>query len=121
MIKQARQRIEEAVYVQASARLVVNTKLGPGEHFAQLFKSAQAAWQGNKRVRKLGHQCFSLVHRADDPQIGDSAVSQLAIDKHLRAADWIEALGRAEGMGGVPSLREASPGVRNDGVASAPT
>jgi len=42
------------------------------------------AWQRHKPVRKLSHQCLTLMHRPDDMQISQSAMAELALHQGTR-------------------------------------
>lgn len=84
VVEQLLERREIVEHVQAAARFVMDPELCPGENFAQFFVGAQPTGESHKGIGEFRHQGFSLVHRGDDPQAGDTTVRQLAIDEHLR-------------------------------------
>ena len=70
--------------VEQGAGFLVVAELAPGPDLEQLFKGADAAGQGDKAVRQVGHHGLALVHGADFVQGGQAFVGQFALDQVAR-------------------------------------
>ena len=77
----------------------MQAELRPRQLLEQLVERAEAAGQRGEAVRELGHQRLPLVQRADDVQLRQAAVRELAVDERLRDhADHLAA-GRERSVG----------------------
>ena len=70
-----------AVDRQQPDRLGVEVELRPRRDLGELLERAEAAGQRDEPVGELGHHRLALVERADDVQLGQPGVGQLAIDQ----------------------------------------
>lgn len=75
--KLTKEIVEVSVDIQKAAWLCMNPKLGPGRSLQYLLKGAEAAWQSEKGIRKLGHPCLAGMHRRNAMQGGETAVDQM--------------------------------------------
>jgi hypothetical protein len=62
----------------------MQAELRPGPRFEQFVHRADAAGQGEERVGQIAHEELALRHRADDVQLRQTCMPDLAIDQHLR-------------------------------------
>lgn len=62
MVKEMLQWSIIVFYIEHTARLVVQTKLSPGENLEQLVQCAEPAKKGDETIRQLSHDSFSLAH-----------------------------------------------------------
>ena len=76
-------------------RLVVQTKLAPGDHFDRLVDGADPARQGDEGVGQFEHALLAQVHRVDHFEPGQAAVGDFLPDQ--TAGD--DADGPAAGIG----------------------
>ena len=77
MLEEGEQVVEIPLHIQQPAGLFVKTQLSPGQCFENLLKSAPASWHGNKAVRHMRHQRFSLVHRMHDMLLRQAGMRHL--------------------------------------------
>src|ERR1700678_2067991 len=68
-----------AAQIGQQTRLTVNAQLYPGNRLAELLERSEASRQRDEAVGEFGHQGLALVHGADDAQVADAAVRQLAV------------------------------------------
>jgi aryl-alcohol dehydrogenase-like predicted oxidoreductase len=95
VVEEAGERVVVAADVEQPARLVVDAELAPRVDLDQLLERADAARQRHERVRQLRHLGLALVHRADDLELGQVGMADLAVDQRLRHdADRLAARGQ---------------------------
>ena len=70
--------------VQHPDRLSMDAELRPRQHFQQLLERPEAARQRDESVGQLDHDGFPLVHAADDAQLRDARVRELAARERAR-------------------------------------
>jgi len=70
MVEERKKGIEVASNVYKSARLLMNTELGPSEDLSQLLYSAETTRQGNESIGEVKHQLLSIVHRGHYAEVG---------------------------------------------------
>ena len=57
----------------------MEAELRPRRDLEQLLQGAEPAGEGHEPVGQLVHQGLALVHRADDPQVGEAVVGDLPV------------------------------------------
>src|SRR5262247_2068678 len=73
-----------AFNVEHTDRLGVNAELRPREDLEGFLERAEASGQRDEAVDERGHGGLALVHRADDAQLGEPRVRELARNERLR-------------------------------------
>ena len=100
-----------AVQIEQTARLLMVAELCPGEDFEKLFQGAAAAGQGDKSVGQLRHQGFSLMHGADDMEVGQAGVGDFPVDQGFGDdADHLSPVGQNR-IGNGAHQTDAGPAV----------
>ncbi len=66
VIDQHQQRVPKAIDVGNQDRLLVPAELRPGHLLDELLERAEAARQGDERIRPIEHGAFAFVHVAGD-------------------------------------------------------
>jgi hypothetical protein len=80
-LQKAQQVIEIAGSVHHHARLLVDSKLGPGKDLEKFIQRTKAAWQGHKGVRFLRHECLALMHGVNHGEFSQTLVRHLDVGK----------------------------------------
>ena len=75
--------------------------------------------QHQEGVREGGHERLALVHAADDPQVGDAVVRQLAVDHRRRDDAGHAAALRQAGVRGNPHQPDVGAAIHQLAPASA--
>src|SRR5260221_5000294 len=98
--------------VDQDDRLVVQPKLLPGDDLEGLLDRADSAGQYGEGVGALEHQVLALVHAADDDQLADAVMADLAVVK-MRRDDPGDAAAAEPGSVG-EAAHEADPAATID-------
>ena len=104
--------------LEEADRLGVQAELRPGQDLAQLVEGAHAAGQHQEGVGERRHQRLALVHAADDAEVGDAAVRQLALDHRRRDDAGHAAALRQHGVRGDPHQPDVGPAIHQLAPAS---
>ena len=80
-------------------RFGVHAERAPRQYLEQLVAGSVTAGQRDERIGQVGHQRLALMHRVDDPQLGQTAVRQFAVNQRLRNDADRLAAGREHGVG----------------------
>ena len=74
-------------------------QLRPRSDLREFLERTEAARQGDEPIRQLGHDRLSLVERADDAQLRDAGMRELAVHEPLRDHPDHLATGIQRGVG----------------------
>ncbi len=83
LIAEGKQVIEEAVHIESSDGLGMQSELRPGPDLEEFLHRADSAWHGDESIGLLGHLRLADVHIGHDLQNADAVMSQFAIHQLL--------------------------------------
>ncbi len=79
VVKEGEETVVITVEVDEDAGLGVDAELCPGDDLDELVHGAVAAGEGDEGVGAVGEHGLALMHGADDVELGEAAVVDLAL------------------------------------------
>ena len=111
VVDEGEERGPEAADVEERDRLGVDAELRPGDDLEELVGRPMAAGERDESVGQVGHERLALVHGADDVELREALVRDLAVDEGLRDDPNDLAASRQHGVRQDPHQADGSAAV----------